>query len=250
VQGSPLPPAAQAIISLRYFHRHFLDRDYVDRPRIYNKLDSRFSNMSIETPPQTSARTVKFLGFPLLGFVLLQADGCFPVVRFSNELANFAVGTLSFLLPFVAAFFAFVIPKRWLTTVIAVVLLLPLLCFSAVGLLFDGVMARDAVRLGSDPAFERIGTVPMGGYSVAIYLSDCGAVCSPAIDLLQEKQIIPGILLTRALNGIDQADKATYQVIGQDTLTISTPAYPDSDRPWESIPARTKTYHLKPFLYF
>jgi hypothetical protein len=26
VQGSPLPPAAQAIISLRYFHRHFLDR--------------------------------------------------------------------------------------------------------------------------------------------------------------------------------------------------------------------------------
>jgi hypothetical protein len=26
VQGSPLPLAAQAIISLRYFHRHFLDR--------------------------------------------------------------------------------------------------------------------------------------------------------------------------------------------------------------------------------
>ena len=28
VQGSPLPPAAQAIISLRYFHRHFLDRGF------------------------------------------------------------------------------------------------------------------------------------------------------------------------------------------------------------------------------
>ncbi len=38
VQGSPLPPAAQAITPLRYFHRHFLDKDYVDRPRIYNKL--------------------------------------------------------------------------------------------------------------------------------------------------------------------------------------------------------------------
>jgi hypothetical protein len=25
VQGSPMPPAAQAIISLRYFHRLFLD---------------------------------------------------------------------------------------------------------------------------------------------------------------------------------------------------------------------------------
>jgi hypothetical protein len=33
-----MPPAAQAIISSRYFHRHFLDKDYVDRQRIYNKL--------------------------------------------------------------------------------------------------------------------------------------------------------------------------------------------------------------------
>jgi hypothetical protein len=31
VQGSPLPPAAQAIISLRHFHRHFLDRGKVRR---------------------------------------------------------------------------------------------------------------------------------------------------------------------------------------------------------------------------
>src|ERR1700691_5128469 len=48
VQGSPLPPAAQAIISLHYFHCHFLDRDYVDQPRIYNKLlilgSTNFSN--------------------------------------------------------------------------------------------------------------------------------------------------------------------------------------------------------------
>src|SRR5208282_3297373 len=129
-------------------------------------------------------------------------------------------------------------------------LLLPLLCFSALGLLFNGVLVRDALRIGSNPAFERIATAPMGGYSVGIYVSDCGAVCSPGIDLIQEKQIIPGILLTRALDGIDQADKATYQVIGQNSLTISTPAYPDSDRPWESIPARSKTYHLKSFVYF
>jgi hypothetical protein len=206
--------------------------------------------MSIAAPPPSWKRTAKFLGFPLVGFLLLQTDGCFPVVRLSNELANFAVGTLSFFLPFLAAFFAFVIPKRWLTTIVAIVLLLPLLCFSTVGLLFNGILVRDALRIGSNPAFERIGTVPMSGYSVGIYLSNCGAVCSPAIDLIQEKQIIPGILLTRALDGIDQADKSTYQVIGQDTLTINTPAYPDSDRPSESIPARTKTYHLKPFVYF
>lgn len=175
----------------------------------------------------------------------------FPVVRFSNELVNFAIGTLSFLLPFLAAFFAFVIPKRWLTTVIAVALLLPLLCFSALGLLFNGVLVRDALRIGSNPAFERIATAPMGGYSVGIYVSDCGAVCSPGIDLIQEKQIIPGILLTRALDGIDQADKATYQVTGQDTLLINVPPiYTDDTQRVVWIPARSKTYHLKPFLYF
>ncbi|MGA6970573.1 MAG: hypothetical protein WBY93_03020 [Candidatus Binatus sp.] len=207
--------------------------------------------MSIEASTPTCTRTAKFLGLPLVGFVLLQADGMFPVVRFSNELVNFAIGTLSFLLPFLAAFFAFVIPKRWLTTVIAVALLLPLLCFSALGLLFNGVLVRDALRIRSNPAFERIATAPMGGYSVGIYVSDCGAVCSPGIDLIQEKQIIPGILLTRALDGIDQADKATYQVTGQDTLLINVPPiYTDDTQRVVWIPARSKTYHLKPFLYF
>jgi hypothetical protein len=207
--------------------------------------------MSIEAPPPTWTRTAKFLGLPLLGFVLLQADGYFPIVRFSNELANFAAGTFSFFLPFLTAFFAFAIPKRWLTTVITVALLLPLLCFSVLGLLFNGVLVRDALRIGSNPAFERIATAPMGGYSVGIYLSDCGAVCSPGIELVQEKQIIPGILLTRALDGIDQADKATYKVTGQDTLLINVPPiYTDDTQRVVWIPARSRTYHLKPFLYF
>jgi hypothetical protein len=207
--------------------------------------------LSIEAPPQTRTRTVKFLGLPLLGFVLLQADGCFPFVRFSNDLANFAVGTLSFLLPFLAAFFAFVIPKRWLTTAIAIVLLLPMLCFSAAGLLFYGLIAPDAFGTGVNPSFERIANVPMGTYSVGIFVSDCGAVCSPGIDLRQEKQIIPGILLVRALSGFDDADKATYKVIGQDTLRIDIPPiHSDNERKVVWIPARTKTYHLKPFLYF
>ena len=174
----------------------------------------------------------------------------FPVVRFSNELANFAIGTLSFLLPFLAAFFAFMIPRRWLTTVIAIALLLPLLFFSALGLLFQGLLTRDALRLGSNPAFTRIATVPMGGYSVGIYLSDCGAPCSLDVDLLQERPIIPGVALVRALPGFEDAGDATYKVVGPDTLMVSIPAYVDNDRPWESLPARSKTYHLKRFLYF
>jgi hypothetical protein len=206
--------------------------------------------MSIEAPPQTWTRTAKFLGLPLLVFVLLQADNDFPFVRFSNAFANVAVGTLSFLLPFLAAFFAFVIPKRWLTTVIVVALLLPLLCASAVGLLFGGLSIVDMFRTGSDASFERIASAPMIGYSVGIYRTNCGAPCSYGIYPLQEKQIVPGILLVRPLPGFDEADAATYKVIGQDTLLINVPPYVDDYHPWASIPARSKTYHLKPFLYF
>jgi hypothetical protein len=206
--------------------------------------------MSTEAPPQTWTRTAKFLGLPLLVFVLLQADNDFPFVRFSNAFANVAFGTLSFLLPFLAAFFAFVVPKRWLTSVLVVVFLLPILCFSAAGLFFEGLMAGDIWRTGLNPSFERISTVPLDGYSVGIYRTNCGAPCSYGIYPLQERQIIPGILLVRALPGFDEAGGATYQVIGQDTLLINVPPYVDDYHPWASIPARSQTYHLKPFLYF
>jgi hypothetical protein len=207
--------------------------------------------MSIEEQAPTWTRTVKFIGVPLLGFMILQADGCFPFVRFSNDVADSVVGALSFLLPFLAAFFAFVIPRRWLTTIVVLVLLLPLLCFSALGLFFESLLIGDAFRLGANPSFERIARVPMGAYSVGIYLSDCGAPCSFDIDLLQERTIIPGVLLVRELPGFDEADQATYKVIGQDTLQVNVPPlYATDDQRVVSIPARSRIYHLKPFLYF
>jgi len=206
--------------------------------------------MSTEAPLKNWKRAAKFLGLPLLVFVLLQANGSFPIVRLSSDSANYAVGTLSFILPFLTAFFAFVVPKRWLTSALIVVFLLPILCFSAVGLFFEALMARDVWRTGLNPSFERISTVPLAGYSVGIYRTNCGAPCSYGIYPLQEKQIIPGILLVRQLDGFGDAGEATYKVIGPDTLMLSIPAYVDNDRPWESIPARSRVYHLKPFLYF
>jgi hypothetical protein len=206
--------------------------------------------MSTEAPLKNWKRAAKFLGLPLLVFVLLQADGCFPIIRLSSDSANYVVGTLSFILPFLAAFFAFVVPKRWFTSALVAVFLLPILCFSAAGLFFEILMAGDIWRTGLNPSFERISTVPLDGYSVGIYRSDCGAPCGMDIDLLQEKTLIPGILLVRRLDGFADAGDATYKVIGPDTLQINIPAYPDDERPWESIPARSRVYHLKPFLYF
>lgn len=90
----------------------------------------------------------------------------------------------------------------------------------------------------------------MDGYSVGLFVNDCGAPCGIGIDLFQERSIIRGILLVRALLGFDDADSASYKVIGDDTLQVDVPAFVDSDPRGMSIPAQSRVYHLKRFLYF
>jgi len=199
---------------------------------------------------QQWTRSAKFLCPPLLAFLLLQLNVYFPFLRFSSDAANLFVGALAFLLPFLAAVLAFMIPKRWFTTILLMVVLAPLLGLSALGVLFEGALLEDTLRTGVNPAFERIATVPMGVYSVGIFLSDCGAPCSMDIALRQEKAIAPGVLLVRELAGFEDADQPTYKVIDQDTLLINVPPYIDEDPRGVSIPARSRIYHLRPSLYF
>jgi len=108
-------------------------------------------------------------------------------------------------------------------------------------------MIGDTWRTGVNSAFEPIASVPMGGYSVGIYRTNCGAPCSFGIYPLQEKQIMPGILLVRALPGFEPADKAAFKVIGKDALLLQVPEYFDGE---VRTPARSRVYHLKRFLYF
>jgi hypothetical protein len=203
--------------------------------------------MSVAAPPPTWIRTAKFLGLPLLAFALIQADESFPFLRFDSELANVLVGDASYLLPFVAAFFALIIPRSPLTKVIAVLMLLPLLCYSAVAGLLESFIASDTYRTGVNPGFEPVARANMDGYAVAIYRTNCGAPCSYGIYLLQEKRIEPGILLVRSLPNFYPADNATYQVIGKDTLLVQVPEYFDGQ---VRIPVRSRTYRLRPFVYF
>lgn len=70
------------------------------------------------------------------------------------------------------------------------------------------------------------------------------------IVLRQERTIAPGLLLVREFARFANAGAATYKVVDQDTLQINVPAYIDVDPRGVWIPARSKIYHLKPFLYF
>jgi hypothetical protein len=205
--------------------------------------------MSLEASARTWTRTAKYLGLPLFGFGLVVADARFPFVRFSNELANVIVGALSWLLPFVTAIrlvtIPTLVPRRSLITGVGFVLLLPLLLFCPFGLLISVFEIWDTYGTGVNLAFEAVASVPMDGYSVGIYRTDyCGAPCSFTIYILQEKPILPGILLVRELYEFDPAGEATYKVIAKDVLRVDVPAYGGD------APARSKVFRLKPYLYF
>jgi hypothetical protein len=205
------------------------------------------SNMSTEARSPAWTRVAKFVGVPLVGFALVQANSIYPFIRFRYEPANIVASTMSFLLPFVAAHFAVIIPLRWWGKALAILLLLPLLALCVIGAFFESLMIGDALLTGVNPAFEPIASVPMGSYLVGIYRTDCGAPCSFGIYPLQEKQILPGILLVRPLPGFDEASDATYKVIREDTLLLEVPEYFDGKY---RTPARSRVYHLKRFLYF
>jgi hypothetical protein len=140
-------------------------------------------------------RTVKYLRTPMLALLIVIANGWYPVIRFSDERANVAVGAAIWLMPWAAA----IIPRRWLTTIIVVVLMVPLMLMIALVLLLQCPSIADTFSTGVNPEFKPIAHVPMGGYSVGICQLACGTLCDDDINVLQEKEIFPGILLVREL---------------------------------------------------
>jgi hypothetical protein len=188
-------------------------------------------------------RTAKYLGLPMLAFLVTVLNAWRPVIRFRDEWLNVAVELAIYFMPFMTAIFALTIPRRWLTTILVIVLLIPLMLVSLFGLLLNAFTINDIFRTGVNPYFEPIAHVPMGGYSIGIYLTDCGAVCSFGIDILQEKQIVSGLLFVRRVEGFDPAIWPVYQVIGPGILRVDVPQYGND------APARSHTYYLRPYLY-
>jgi hypothetical protein len=192
-------------------------------------------------------RTVKYLGTPMLALLIVITNGWYPVIRFSDERANVAVGAAIWLMLWAAAIFALFIPGRWLTTIIVVVLMVPLMLMIALVLLLQGPSIADTFSTRFNPEFKPIAHVPMGGYSVGICQLACGTLCDDDINVLQEKEIFPGILLVRELPGFDLALWPTYQMTGRDTLRVDVPRYGEGRG---AVPARSRVYCMRPWLYF
>lgn len=155
---------------------------------------------------------------------LVHANWFHPVVRFGHPAANQIALLLALTLPWLAILPVALLPRPW-ARVVGLVLLLPPLAYSAFFAPFIAMEIEDTVAHGVDRAFTPIATVPMNGYRVRIFRTDCGATCAYGIVLRQERQLLPGIYLVRQLEGFYPAEDATYRVLGRDSLQVNGRLY-------------------------
>jgi hypothetical protein len=199
-----------------------------------------------EAPPRTGFRTIKFLGLPLLAFAVALEAGQHPLIRFDDELADVVVETFPYFLPFATLVFALIIPQHPVTKVAAFVFMLPLLAVSSLMLGLGADSISKAYKTGTDPDFERVTTVAIERYSIGLYRKGGGVFSSPVIYVLEQKKILPGILLVRVISVIGPAYTATCKLIGKDTVQIVVPPHIDVDAEYTTR-TETETYKLNPY---
>jgi hypothetical protein len=101
------------------------------------------------------------------------------------------------------------------------------------------------LEVGFPEGDESLKTVAMGGYRVGLHLLNCGAACSFAIGVDQERVLVPPLMLSKTLYIFDPASDARIEVLGKDTVRVTTLPYSD-ERPEE----QTQVFKMKPYFFF
>ena len=158
-----------------------------------------------------------------------------PVIRFGVPALNTIFGLFMLSVPWVL-FGLSVKSRPFRTRTLLVVLLIPAMMLTLpavfVGVLFFG-------------ADEPLKTVDMGGYRVGLHRLDCGAPCSYAIAVDQERVLIPPLMLSKRLYVFDPAADARTEVLGENVLRVTTLPY-NEQHPEE----QTQVFQMKPHFLF
>ena len=160
----------------------------------------------------------------VLCFTLIQANWIFPVLRFDSAALNHLFLLLAFTLPCLALIALGYFPSFW-QKLVALLVLLPILAYTIILAPFAAVETVMTIFQGYDSRFQPIGTALMTGYRVTIFRIDCGATCDWGVALRQERQVVPGVLLVRPLDGFYPGYDADYRVVGRDSLLVNDRLY-------------------------
>jgi hypothetical protein len=160
----------------------------------------------------------------VLSFAAVQVNWHYPLLRFDSARLNHLFLLIAFALPFLAAFAVLGFPKLW-SKALGFVLLLPIFAYTALFAPFIAALTLETVLYGYDSTFQPIGWMTVGSYRVTIFRTDCGATCDNGIAVRQERQVLPGILLVRQLEGFYPAYDATYHTVGRDSFVVNDRLY-------------------------
>src|ERR671921_1988970 len=162
--------------------------------------------MSQAIVPSRPGRRRLSLWLATVGLVIAWLNILHPTLRLSVGTLNLVVGTALFLTPWLLLMWCLRAESGWrrwvlgaLLTVFGIVGLLPATCAG-----MESVIATFEGRHD----FELLYRTRVGGRNLGVYRTNCGATCSFGIDVRQELQLFPGILLVHPEWGWYPADTA------------------------------------------
>lgn len=193
----------------------------------------------------------------LLGcFLLALLNYICPLLRFRASIANDVAILLVFFLPWLGLRYVFAL-RKWWQTAVAFVLLVPVLLLSLLGGILAAIEVGYVISTGADfwSTVQHSTKIEMGAYRVvAEEFVYGGAAGGEAVEVRQERTLIPGVLLVRRLETVEDAEIASCRVVGPDELRVElrlSGMKPGSQGgPYQQIGSKDNEYHLKRFLYF
>jgi hypothetical protein len=147
-------------------------------------------------------------------FVLGIVNAVFPVLRFSDGLANEAAILFILTIPLIVIALSFFIPNKRVKTVM-IVPLLPVAVSCIIGQFFLWPRSATGYR-----QFDPISTVAVNGTQVVAYRTDGGATTDFGIVVRQQRRLMPGLLIVRNLYSEYHAYDARLEVAGPAAVRV------------------------------
>ena len=152
----------------------------------------------------------------LIGFALIWANWRVPVLRFAWQPLNLATFLIALIALPTAAVQAFPLRPRWIARALSIGLGIVSLGAVLVGF---GTIALLVATLGrgTDPSFMPVRTVAASKYDLRVYRRDGGATTSYGAVVWQERTLVPGVRLVRALYRRYPAEDVRIEQVAPDT---------------------------------
>src|SRR5260221_9586327 len=163
-------------------------------------------------------RVLKIIAIASAVFALGILNAFFPILRFSNDLANQVAIIFILIIPLIVFLLSFFIPNKRVKIVL-IVTLLPVVGLCLIGQFFLWTAFTVSAR-GDYRPFDPISTVAVNGTQIIAYRTDGGATTDFGIVVRQQRRLMPGLLIVRNLYSEYHAYDARLEVAGPAAVRV------------------------------